>query len=65
VIVYSDASGREDHLGAAVVALDENQEAMVSEQIQLGQMDRWSVHIAELIGILYAINMVFRLAHQR
>jgi hypothetical protein len=26
VIVYSDASGGEDHLGAAVVALDENQE---------------------------------------
>jgi hypothetical protein len=48
-----------------MVALDENQEAMVSEQIRLEQMDRWSIHVAELIGILYAINMVFRLAHQR
>lgn len=26
IAVYSDASGRENHLGAAVVALDENQE---------------------------------------
>jgi len=65
VIMYSDASGLEDHLGAAVVALDENQETVQSEQIQVGPMDRWSVHVAELIGIFYAISMVFKLAHQR
>jgi ribonuclease HI len=65
VIVYSDASGREDHLGAAVVALDENQDVMGSEQVQVGPMNRWSVHVAELIGIFYAISMVFKLAHQR
>lgn len=59
VIVYSDASGREDHLGAAVVALDENQEVMGSEQVQMRPMNRWSVHVAELIGIFYAISMVF------
>jgi hypothetical protein len=64
VIVYSDASGGEDHLGAAVVALDENQEAMDSVSIQVRPMDRWSVHVAELVGIFCAINMVFRLAHQ-
>jgi ribonuclease HI len=28
-------------------------------------MDRWSVHVAELIGILYAISIVFKIAHQR
>lgn len=28
-------------------------------------MDRWSVHIPELIGIFYAVNMVCKLAHQR
>ena len=28
-------------------------------------MDRWSVHVAELIGIFHAINMVFKMAHQR
>ncbi|KAI3094034.1 hypothetical protein CBS147333_10045 [Penicillium roqueforti] len=64
-IVYSDASGLKDHLGVAVVALDANLEVVGSEQIQVGPMDRWSVHVAELIGIFYAISMVFRLAHQR
>jgi hypothetical protein len=24
-------------------------------------MDRWSVHVAELIGIFYAISMVFKI----
>jgi hypothetical protein len=38
---------------------------MDSVSIQVGAMDRWSVHVAELVGIFYAINMVFRLAHQR
>lgn len=28
-------------------------------------LDRWSVHVAELIGIFYAVNMVFKLVHQR
>ena len=28
-------------------------------------MNRWSVHMAELIGIFYAISIVFKLAHQR
>jgi hypothetical protein len=28
-------------------------------------MDHWSVHVAELTGIFYVIDMVFRLAHQR
>jgi ribonuclease HI len=27
-------------------------------------MDRWSVHVAELIGVFYAISMVFKVAHQ-
>jgi ribonuclease HI len=48
-----------------VVALDKNQEITQYEQFQVGPMDRWSVHVAELIGIFYAIDMVFRLAHQR
>jgi hypothetical protein len=28
-------------------------------------MDRWFVHVAELIGIFYAISMALRLAYQR
>jgi hypothetical protein len=28
-------------------------------------MNRWSVHGAELISIIYAVDMVFKLAHQR
>ncbi|KAJ5240343.1 reverse transcriptase [Penicillium citrinum] len=64
IVVYSDASGREGHLGAAVVTLNDDDEATESQQIQVGPMDRWSVHVAELIGIFYAVNMVYKLAHQ-
>jgi ribonuclease HI len=65
IVVYSDASGCEGHLGAAVVALDDNLEIAESQQVQVGPMDRWSVHVAELVGIFYAIGMVFNIAHQR
>ena len=65
VVVYSDASGRQGHLGAAIVALDDNTEVTESQQIQVGPMDRWSVHAAELIGIFYAISSVYKQAHQR
>jgi ribonuclease HI len=64
LVVYSDASGQDGHLGAAVVALDENEDVRESQQIQVGPMERWSVHVAELIGIFNAVDMVFRLAHE-
>ena len=65
LIVYSDASGREGHLGSAIVTLNENDEATEFQQIQVGTIDHWSVHVAELIGIFNAVNMVFKLFHQR
>ncbi|OQD73767.1 hypothetical protein PENANT_c197G02441 [Penicillium antarcticum] len=65
IIVYSDASGRKGHLGAAIVTLNDNEEVIESQQVQVGPMERWSVHVAELIGIFYAVDMVFKLAHQR
>jgi ribonuclease HI len=65
LVVYSDASGREGHLGAAIVTFNENDEVTELQQIQVGPMDRWSVHVAELIGIFYAVNVVFKLFHQR
>ncbi|CAG8891920.1 unnamed protein product [Penicillium nalgiovense] len=65
IVVYSDASGREGHLGAAIVALNDNDEVTESQQVQVGSMERWSVHVAELIGIFYAVSTVFKLAHQR
>lgn len=40
IVVYSDASGREGYLGAAVVALDKNLEVIESQQDQVGLMDR-------------------------
>ncbi|KAF7136975.1 hypothetical protein CNMCM5793_006679 [Aspergillus hiratsukae] len=40
IVVYSDASGREGHLGAAVVALDNNLQVVESKQVQVGPMDR-------------------------
>lgn len=60
--MYSDASGREGHLGAAATVLDESLETTDSMQVQVGPMERWSVHAAELIGILYAINIINKIA---
>lgn len=64
IVVYSDASGRKGHLGATVVVLDGNLETVESQQIQVRPIDRWSVHIAELISIFYAISIVFKVVYQ-
>jgi ribonuclease HI len=64
IVVYSDDSGCEGYLGAATVALDKDLQAVESKQIQVGPMDRWSVHVAELIGIFYAVSTVFKISHQ-
>ena len=65
IVVYSDASGRQGHLGAAAVALDGSQEIAEKYLVQVGPMDRWSVHVAELTAILYAINIINKIALQR
>jgi hypothetical protein len=39
IIVYSDALGREGHLGAAIMVLNSNLETVKSQQIQVGLMD--------------------------
>jgi hypothetical protein len=62
MVLYSDASGREGHLGAAAAVLDGSLETTVSVQVQIGPMDRLSVHAAELIGNLYAINIFNKVA---
>ncbi|KAJ5135377.1 reverse transcriptase [Penicillium bovifimosum] len=62
IVVYSDASGRQGHLGAAAVVLDDSLKTTEKLQIQVGPMERWSVHAAELIGILYAINIINKIA---
>ncbi|KAJ6004637.1 hypothetical protein N7540_013006 [Penicillium herquei] len=64
-VIYSDASGRQGHLGAAAATIDESRQICERVQIQVGSMDRWSVHAAELIGILYAINIVNQVAVRR
>ncbi|KAI2736048.1 hypothetical protein DTO013E5_9203 [Penicillium roqueforti] len=67
IVAYLDASGRQGHLGAAAVILNNNLEVSKSLQSQVGPMDRWSVHAAELIGILQAINLIneFAFEHRR
>ncbi|KAK9847735.1 Endonuclease/exonuclease/phosphatase [Penicillium brevicompactum] len=40
IVVYSDASGRNGHLGATVVALNVDMEMVESQHIQVGPMDR-------------------------
>lgn len=65
IAVYADASGRDGHLGTALVALNEDMKMVESQHIQVRPMDRWLVHVAELIGIFYAASTVFKMAHQR
>jgi DNA repair protein RadC len=45
------------------VALDDNLEITESQQVQVGSMDHWSVYVAELIGIFYAVSTVFKIAY--
>jgi ribonuclease HI len=65
IVVYSDASGRNNQLGAAAVQLNENQEVVESRQLSVGPMTNWSVHAAELIGIFYAISLVLKTVNLR
>lgn len=58
IVVYSDASGRNNQLGAATVQMNENQEIVESQQLSVGPATNWSVRAAELIGIFYAIGLV-------
>jgi hypothetical protein len=39
IVIYSDASGREGHLGVTVVVLDDNQNIIESRQVQAGGID--------------------------
>ncbi|KAI3028789.1 hypothetical protein CBS147347_3630 [Aspergillus niger] len=64
ITVFSDASGKENQLGAAAVALDRNRQITGSRQISIGSMDHWSVYAAELMAIYYAIGLVFQLAQK-
>ena len=65
IVVYPNASGRQGRLGAAAAVLDDSLETIEKLQVQVRPMDRWSVHAAELIGILYAINIINKVALQR
>ena len=62
ITVYSDASGQQDNLGAAAVALDKDNNIIRSRQICVGSMEYWSVYAAELMAIYYAISLVLQLA---
>ncbi|EED11822.1 conserved hypothetical protein [Talaromyces stipitatus ATCC 10500] len=63
-VVYSDASGHDNHLGAAAVVLDRNQNIVASRKTAIGSMAHWSIHIAELIGVYYAISLALKIFHQ-
>ena len=65
VTVYLDASGRHGHLGAAAIGFNKNSpEATESLQVQVGPTDRWSIYAAELLGVLYAITLINKIAVQ-
>ncbi|KAI3059584.1 hypothetical protein CBS147353_10522 [Aspergillus niger] len=64
IVVFSDASGKQNQLGAAAVSLDCNQQALGSRQVSIGSMEYWPVYAAELMAIYYAIGLVFQLAQR-
>lgn len=63
--MFSDASGQQDHLGAAAVALDPGGDIIQSRQISVGSMEYWSVYAAELMAIYYAISLVYQISRKK
>jgi ribonuclease HI len=57
-VIYPDASEKKGHLGAAVVMLDRHNEVKKSWQASIGTKAHWSTHLAELIAIFYAMEMI-------
>jgi hypothetical protein len=60
MVIFLDASGQNNQLGAAAVMLDHNQEVVKSQQLPIRSMAHWSVYAAELIRIFYAISLVLK-----
>ena len=65
MVIYSDASGQHGHLGAVAVILNQHQGVAESRQVCVGSMTHWTVHLAELIGIFYAISLAYKVTRQR
>ncbi|KAI2937980.1 hypothetical protein CBS147321_7510 [Aspergillus niger] len=64
IAVFSDASGKENQLGAAAVALNRNLQVLKSRQVSIGSLEYWSVYATKLMAIYYAIGLVFQLAQR-
>ncbi|GFG17532.1 putative reverse transcriptase [Aspergillus lentulus] len=62
ITISSDASGQHNELGAAAVALEHNQKILHCRQICIGSMEHWSVYVAELTAIYYAISLAYQIA---
>ncbi|GAA93204.1 hypothetical protein AKAW_11316 [Aspergillus luchuensis IFO 4308] len=62
---FSDASGQQNHLGAAAVALNEDLQISESRQVSIGSMEHWSVYAAELMAFFYAISLVLQVTWKR
>jgi ribonuclease HI len=62
ITVFSDASGQQNALGAAAVALDQNHNIIQHRKVCICSMEYWSVYVAELMAIYYAISLVLKIA---
>lgn len=63
--IFSDASGQQNQLRAAAVALDEDLQASESRQVSIGSMGHWSVYAVELMAIYYAISLVYQITRKK
>lgn len=65
IAVFSNTSGQQNHLGAAVVALDPGGDIIQSQQISISLIEYWSVYAAELMAIYYAISLVYQISRKK
>ncbi|EED11752.1 hypothetical protein TSTA_109310 [Talaromyces stipitatus ATCC 10500] len=62
ITVFFNASGQQNALGAAAVALDQNHNIIQHQKVCIGSIEYWSVYTAELMAIYYAISLVLKIA---
>jgi hypothetical protein len=65
ITIFSNASGQQNQLGAAAVALGEDLKVLESRQVSIGSMEHWLVYATELMVIYYAISLVYQISRKR
>ncbi len=57
-VIFTDAAEKKKHFGAAVVILDRHNMIQSLWQTSISAKTHWSMYLAELITISYAVDMI-------